>query len=562
VLAENRAFRIKLVSPGMWHALVDQHLRELTPQEQRFARSVLVTMHDRHVGVTPKLAADLARLLLNPYAGTGDQNAWGDVHRQLVKALSARKQDSPQFRRKGSGLLLGSIPTYSILHLAMPIVEQACRRIGCCYLFCADKVKRSVQMSEYDEYAKKLSQTISELANNEDDDEFQLFLKEQAFALASLSQAPAILGHTGTPLPQVDESALRLLLHLEPDTSSSRRSSQRLPRPAVHRGQQRTPRQEEGGIDGVRSNKRVEDVDNMLLVEYMYPRPIRIDRVINTGFLTFQRESKHQRARDVLVAALMPGQVRAMLSADFVKACWFDCVMRFSLLLRQSHLHQSEFRWIEGDAFDRARRCTFFLQDLPAFRTAFETSPSAAYRHEFLTKLRWLPSYLDTRDRFNLLPGYGEKVKTARETSDRKRLEDWICSAWATQTDHLRWARRESSASRPIHSVSSRFQVDEFAYVHVMLFLPEDERDKGRTNAFNLGRLHAGLGLSNQQNQNVSITWVPRRLDDVTAWAFDARLRPDSLLFPVDPPSIDHREIAGRLEQTWFDQWIKEFARA
>lgn len=542
-----RELGVKLVSPEVWRPLVEKRFGALTPQEQRFARSVVATMHNRHVGLTPELAAGLVRLLLDPNAQMQVGGAWSAVHKRLADELLIGKEGSNLARlpasKRGLGLLLGSVPTYSIIRLAMPIVEEACRRIGHCYLFCGDKVKFSVPKDEYDAYAKELTGAIIQLARDSDD-RLKLFWQDRALALASLSHSSVFFGQTSAALPEVEPSALDLLLHLKPDISPSKRRAQHSLRLTIASGHRRNPRLKEGGIEGIRVSRRIEDMDSMLLSEYTYPEIIRLDRLVNTGFLALQRESRDQRMRDVLIAALMPGQVRARLSADLVKACWFDCVIRLSPILCRYRLYQSEFWWIEGDTFDRARTCTFLLQDMPAFHTTSESSPSEAYRRAFLTSLHWLPAYLDTRDRFRPLADYNERKKSDPETSDIKRLKDWAYSAW---------------------TADKRLRADEFAYVHVMLFLPARERSKESQGApTSLGQLYAGLGLGNQPGRNVSITWVPSRIasdqtENGKAWAFDAHLRLDPLLFRS--PQSDGREIAGRLVQAWFDQWIKEMGR-
>lgn len=586
---ETKDLFVRLVPPDVWRPQIAVCFGELTLQEQRFARSILATMHDRHIGITPELAAELARLLLDPRAATEATRTWVTIHDHLMDVMGELSTETGQGRalhsKRSPGLLLGSDPIYTVTRLALPIVEKACRQIGRCYLFCADEIDSSVQKDEYGKYTRDLSTEIARLTHDPSKDGgLGLFWKEGALALTSFSHASAIFERGYLALPKVDPSALSLLLDLEPNPSSEH-CSQHLPHPSVHHGHRRNPLERGGGIDGVRFSNRETDIEHMLPSEWTYPELIRIDRMINDGFLIFERESKHERARDALFAALMPGQVRATLTADFVKACWFDCIMRFGLLLRQSRLHQSEFRWVEGDVFDRTRTCTFFLQDLPTFQTTIETRPSKPYRHEFLTRLRWLPFYLDTRAHFNPLKEQkteNEKEQDDSPENDIKRSEEWAYAACLGQKDHARWARCEDDAGQR-HISSNRLRINEFAFVHVMLFLPlqalQDEtaestpsprgpnEELGDIRALSLrilSQLHARLGFGDSPGRNVSITWVPDRLQN--PWRFDTRRCPVSLLFPGKPPSATEQEsvsekIADRLVQAWLDQWIKEFRR-
>lgn len=558
--------QVKLVTPSVWRPLMENSFEDLTSQERRFARSVLMTMHNRHIGVTPELVAELTPPLLDPSAQSGVGGAWAVVFERLLKELSpgtgtgSKSRSLPMQRR--FGLLLNSIPLYSIIRLAMPIVERACRQIGLCYLFCADEIETSIGDTGYSKHSNDLSQAIIEIARSEED-EFQLFWKDRAITLSSFSRQPGILGRSNMPLPEVDPTALGFLLRLKPDMPPSKQQPQsprRLPKPFTHRKSQR---QKEGGIDGIRITRREEDIDSILLSEFFNPEIILADHLTNVGFLAIQRQPKRDKLRDVLIAALMPGQIRAKPNADFVKACWFDCLMRLSLMLRQHRLHQSEFRWIEGDIFDRARTCAFLLQDMPIFKTAFERGPSEPYRREFLTRLRWLPFYLNTRDRFSALPDNGTEAEEEGPAKKIARLTKWASAAWAGQQENMQWTSHERDKSgRGLAAISS-LKSDEFAFVHLMLFLPANERNENLPNAASsLDRLYRGFGLGNYPGHNVSVTWVPDNLEKVTDWAFEARGGLTARLFPAKQLDITDQGIAGRLEQTWLDQLIKEMWRA
>jgi hypothetical protein len=295
----------------------------------------------------------------------------------------------------------------------------------------------------------------------------------------------------------------------------------------------------------------------MLPHEWTYPEVIRVQRILNSGVLVYERESRYERTRDVLIAALMPGHVQAMPSAALVKACWFDFTMRLGLLLRQSRLHQSEFRWIEGNEFDHVRTCAFFLQDLPTFKTTVEAQAAVGkpYRHEFMTKLCWLPAYLDTHDHFVQLSHRGEKVNGELPDIDAdEQFDRWEHAAWDSQRDHPQWSTQGPSFQhhRP-HD--TRLKIDEFAFVHVMAFLPVEKEQDALSN---LTRLRLGLRLGSAPGRNISITRVPDQPGD-PGWAFQAYRRTNSRLLPGQSPGISEREIAGHLERAWLDQLMKEF---
>jgi hypothetical protein len=487
-------------------------------------------MHDQHVGITPELAAELARLLLDPAAQGHAAGAWGAVCERLVEELST-------FERYRFGLLLGAHPCYSVVRLALPIVEAACRQVRRCHLFCEDEIKTAVRRSDYVAHAKALARSIIQMAHKENGP-FQLFWKERAITLAGFSRRP-VTSDKDAALPEVDPAALGLLLRLEPDMPPSEQPSQRLRPLTTSPQRQKSRQQNEDGLDGVYVTRRLAELDRMLLSEFVYPPAVLADRIVHSGYLATRRQPKRERLRDVLVAAIMPGEMHTKLNADFVKACWFDSVMRLSLMLRQNRLHQSEFRWIEGDSFDRVRTCTFPLQNMPTFTTAPESRPDEMYRQAFMTALRWLPPYLNLYDHFEGLAGYAAQADLASDNLER--LRRWCCAAWTAK-------------GRP--------KTDDYAFVHVMLFLPTRERTNTPVSgAARLGRLRGGLGLGPYPERHVSVTWVPETVQDLAGWSFDAWGRLESPLFRGGPAGITGQELAGRLGRAWLDQWIKEIGR-
>lgn len=583
----NEDIRVRLLAPKVWQPLVKQSFATLKSQEKQFAESALMTMHNRHVGVTPELVAQLTPLLFDPAAHARAEGAWGAIFNRMIDELSDIGDDNSQkggvYRQRRFGVLLSASPIYSVLRLAMPMVEEACRQIGRCYLFCADEIDTSVQAKNYDEYAKALSAKMRQMAESKEE-KWQLFWKERAFTLATFSRQPTMLGNSNTTLPQADPTTLGFLFRLD-ETANSNQQSQSLRRLRTPIKRQRSRSRKEGGIHSIQITRREEDIPNILLSEFTNHRLVLADHLINTGYLAVERRPKNEKLRDVLITALMPGELRAKLSADFVKTCWFNTIMRLSLLLSQHRLYQSEFRWIEGDRFDRARTNVFLLQDMPTFSAAFENVPSKAYRQEFMTALRWFPSYLDTRERFHPLSSLPPQNWGGNEGGATDRLKQWITSAWRDQKEHLHWARsqrhkgksRRGRQSRQARTSGMRLKADEFAFVHVMLFLPANRRAEMRKDAISslVGEMSARLRLGRHPGRNASITWVPDYIeksdyeeenskdnqDGNNLWAFAAPKRPDTPLFGDVLPEKNAQEIAEEIEQAWFNQLVQEIQR-
>lgn len=557
------SFAVRLLPPAVWEPLLNVAFDGLPAPVSRLAHAIVVTLHDRHVGITPSLAAELAPLLLDPAARPKPHSLWAAVTTRLASELAppdrARIGGQPA-TAPAFGLLLAARPLYVILRLALPLVETACRRLGRSYLFCADDVPASDSANDYAAYASELAKTIASLAQ-EQEEPVKLRWQDWALTLSSLTRGGDLNHPHDQALAATDLPALGMLLRLDPELSSAATHAPKV-RNLARQRQIYNRQLKEGGIDGIRLTQDVDEIDTILLSEFLNPPLILADRLANSGFLAIRRQPKPVKLRDVLVAALMPGETRTQPSADLVKACWFDCMARLSLILRQNDLHQSEFRWIEGDAFGRERHQALLLRTIPQFEQTPERSFSPNYRQSFLTALRWLPSYLDAHARFEPLP------ETAAHKDGLAGLQDWLAQAWLRQPENDGWRdwayevaqRREGAPLNPRRQgEDGRLDIRQFAYVHLMLFLPAQWQDEPQAGHL-LASAFGGLRLGHHPNAFLSLTWLPNRSDDLAHWRYQARQRPAAALFAQDAEA-SLSEIAARLVETWLEQLTKEMWR-
>ncbi len=595
--AMEHALQVQLLAPSIWQPLTEAAFAGLDAQERLLAQATITTFHNRHVGITPGLAATLAPVLLDPAQQIRAPAPWNAVITRLLDELLAtdnaegtlaRARQRPRF-----GLLLSANPSYSALRIMLPIVLEACRQLGRCYLFCADEVPETVTSAAYTAYADALADQIRQMATQRDA-QFQLFWQERSITLSSLSRQSSQAGSSTSSLAEMDPTALRLLLQLNP-TLAIEQQAKKLPRLVTPLNRQRSLTRKEGGVDGIRVTRRMDDINNILMSEFMNPDLLLADRILNTGYLAIERPPERVKLRDVLIAALMPADVQPGLTVDFLKACWFDCLMQLSVLLRQHKLHRSEFRWIEGDAFDRVRPEVFLLENMPIFDVALEEQANAGYRNEFLKALHWLPSYLDTRGPFQPLAellGNDFAAQTGpplldHATTRAEQLQRWLAAAWSRQDESREWQSKQAAPSHQRQPRKNQLPVGEFAYIHVMLFLPANQRN-GQFQGFSArsGQLARLLHLDSGPHQHVSITWVPEQLapppathqppladptdavpsiadraDLTNQWLFDVKGAQLSPLLVAERDDLSGKDVAGALEQVWLEQLLKEMWR-
>jgi hypothetical protein len=542
---------VGLVGKPVWGPLLAAATDGLRPEEARWTAAILAALHNRHAGITPVLACDLARLVAtaqpHPDHAPGP---WGAVFDRIGRA-GRETADIPTPRRTthGYGLLLHAHPSYTILRVALPVVAFAsAQRVGRCLLFAEGAVEDGATEEEYTAYAAELTKAIVDLARTGN---APLFWDEMGLTLLSLSQAGPAGKRASSTLPEADAPGLGMLLGLQPaemPPDAHVNALQRLPLPVRQRVSRRS---REGGYSGVYVSRRLEDLDHMLLSEYQQPDPLLADRILNTGFLALERQPKREKRRDLLLAALLPCAPDADISAAFLKACWFQAVLRLSLILRQHQLNQTEFRWIEGDALGRSRVAVFRLEDLPQGGISAAAIADPAVTRAFLNALHWLPTYLDTRAAFHV-PDQREAGWTDGARGPVDEALWWSWAAW--------YAQQRPGSAAPL-------DVDDFGIVHAMVCLPGALVGAESVDGLSaLARMRGGLRFGDTLDRNASLTWVPGSLCDVAGWRYTGSGATESRLYPgaeygwtVRPTETD---IAARLIRRWLRQWVKEIWRA
>jgi hypothetical protein len=556
-------FEIILVPPAIWQPELEEVLQELSPNHRRQTLAILRTMHNRHIGITPRQAVGLAYLVSDTGGTRLNLGIWGVVMERLQQEVSCRHQ--------AYGILPGSLPPYTLLRLAGPVLEEAGRRIGLCCLFCGEPIQNDSTLDDYRNYARHLDAELKRMAESQDE-YYRLFWADRAMTMSAYSRGAFQWETPATGLPETDPASLGLLLRLKPDVQRTRplsRHPRSMTQPLKHREIRRL---KEGGFSGIHHTRRQEDMGDIMLSEFINPPAVLADRLINNGFLALRRQPRREMLRDVLVVGMMPHEVQPKLSVDFIKACWLDFVGRFSMKLIESRRIHSEFRWLEGDAYGGIRSCNLLLQDLPEsfIETPVEGKLNPSFRKEFLMATGWLPQYLDNRSRYEPLPDHAlDRFNNTQfnNTNDPDKINNrkpkflsarqWAYAAWHAQKESIMWTLHETETERAKSNISGSKQLEtnRFSSIHIMLFLSATHRhQRGSSAAARLGDVTGGFGFGSGTGRGVSITWVPENITALDEWAYDRREKRESPLFKPG----QSKDIAGRLIEAWRDQLMKE----
>ena len=463
--------KARRLSREIWQPYLDQVLAGTTPELAASARSLLYALHDRHVGITPKLALGLAPLAFQPGGGRVAQGPWALVRDRLMAELGTQGKGRARF-----GLMLGASSGYTVFRLALPLVAKACMSEGENVLFCDETGASQLNLDQYLDYEQRLQDRILALAEG-NHPEAGPFWCDRALALSGLSRGDRLGSDSWPGLAESEPAALDLIWNLDPEQPSRRPSRQTLPW-ATQAAPKWESRRREGGIEGIVFSRRLEDAGAALLSERVHHPLIQADRLLNSGFLVHRRQPKQQEPRAIQLIAMIPPVLYQHPQAAFLKACWCDFASRLSHQLLRQGLSHSSFQWVEGDRLDRARRLVFHLQTMSALAGYLGRDADLHFRREWIKALNVLPALLDTT-------GFEVLAQSAAEEPEE-----------LTASSSLTWIR---------HALGQWFRgglADRRQVRHILVFLPADERAEHEEslNPFT----HSG------PSSRVMVTWVPQ----------------------------------------------------
>jgi len=560
--------QIALVGPAVWQEVERAAVAGLEANGRRLASSIVTTLHDRHLGITPRMAAAVARLL--PARSPDDYpRLWRSLDERLRQTLRELAGVSPQaagyLAAEAFHLRLNVSFPYVVFHLVAPLVQAACLMIGRSYLFSEDEEAASVTAEAYEAYAADLKTAVANLIDSPASSLPALFWEERALALAAMTRRRAWgqASKEGRVKPVMNPPDLALFLRLGPQLKQPslalRRPLLRYRNPDV-----RTRRLPDAGTEGIHLTQDPAEIHRMLLSEWLHPEELRLDRMVNSGFLATQRPPRRVRLRDALIVGLLPETIASSPAGSFLKTCWFEFMMQVAPLLRLGGMNRSELRWIEGGAGGRLSSRSLLLDELSAILPAGGEAHGEKQRHTFRVGTGWLPAYLDEHVMYEALTGAAEPPK------ELSLLKQWLWSAWRAQKENRRWRRQEGelynqTAAREEEEAAllgklQPLDSSRYAFVHLLLFVPTVEFS-GRSGANPPARAEFCrlFGGGNQRGRfDCSLVIVSSAIDEAReSWGYlSGSSGVEHLLEPTTVLRI--RPLAEALIGRWLQTIIRE----
>lgn len=559
----SKAVRVELVFRADWQPLVQHAFGTARADQWQLAASILTSLHDRHVGITPRLALGLAQSLLGRRSEPVPE-PWRSVETRLrLAACDAAGLNSSEAGRERSGAFAPRIRAsfgYSVFSLAAPLIDAACQQLGLCVLFCDDDHVVSVSADKYDErYAERLEKGVMQLCQADSRVLPSLFWEERALALAGLQRTREQRRSEAENRvqPAMNPPDLGFFLRLHPQLTRKFE----LP-PRDHLPYQEpdllTRRLPDAGTDGIHVTHDLTEVHRRLLSEWLYPELVQMDRLLNRGFAALRRPPQPVRVRDLLVVAILPGELNRTAAGLLLKTCWFEVVMRLGSMLQRSGLDRSELRWIEGDHSGQHLVRSVLVDQIPAMSVAASDKGAEKYRRRFRLTSGWLPAYLDEHTFHEPIASNQAESANATRQEQTDLLPGWLSEVWKAQKENGRWKESDRESYRhtdPLKEFEDQafseqgLDTTKYLYTHLMLFLSADRF--GPDNPVVAGPWRECFGAGSPWS-SLTLTAAPPSMGDARQWQFVSPWHTDRFL-----ATAGIAWSAGRLAGELISRWIE-----
>ena len=376
------------------------------PALQAQIRAVIRLFHDRHIGVPPHFAGDVAQGFSAHYPDVSNPVRLA-VYRRLLDAMDATrsmKQDPRQFDHVSRALF------YDVCLL--PLCAMIMEEMDETYLFSLVSELEAVSEADYQAFCDQFSalfQAVCDPRTREHEaagsrdvvDKWSLFWERAAHQLWGELQRVRHGGGglSGAAFSSVvyDDVLLRLIYGLDPKPKlkfdPGRDSFDLTDEQNVHLAH---PKQ--GGVVGIHTSSRVEDIEDMLLSEMVLPPPLLADKLLNSSFFARHRPPPlDQKKQVVLIGASVDDGSDPVIA--LVKACWLQAVFRMGIVFCKSDLLQSEIRFGQWHGQMGLVSSRMRVGDYKHLQGLDPLSVNRMQLHRFFCDAGWLPGFL------SMMPG-------------------------------------------------------------------------------------------------------------------------------------------------------------
>ncbi len=440
--------------------------------------------HVHHVPVTPRIACEVwDGLFVNPPERS-------ELLKKLYERMREQISRSQHIDGIGTGLSPQSFSLHTYINVILIWLQNVVERDDDVHWLFGDEGHAPAPegfADIYDQYDVDIYQRMLEYL---DSPAAEHFLFESAFSLAGMSR---VLGaqqrksqerrkkrDSNSDVPSFGESA-RLSLNDGDLVAVLNRSRPKIkfkssPR-HVRTMEQRVGKEPsasrimQGGVEGIRQSRRLEDVPYQLPSEHLFDEDVWWNRILNDHFFTLDRPPKRKRHRDVLFVGLLPRFDNIGGLAALVKCAWFEAALQLLRILRRLGLEESDALWIEVEP--SGRRGHFqtslqpFIQSLPDMD---DDKVHDQQRLQFIARMSWLPKFTSAMQ--NEYVGKDTENIEALFQTDKDIGSPDHASDWARKFHTL----AKSGGATALASATNG-RPDDYQFIHLVAAVPGVKAD-------------------------------------------------------------------------------------
>jgi len=365
------------------------------------AAHIFAAMQDRHVPITPVLAAALAEM--ESCDSPEEIVPWGRAYTLsgAVIGLTSRLGFAKTWREIGG--------EFSQI-VAEPVLRAAARQVGAIgFAHPARPAAKLVVQSDYRDYCAEIERAVTQLLTSPSPMGERFWRQAALRLLAAMRHRPAAErgaeygadGQAGqlAPPPMLDPLAVELVYGVEPVfTVSGVRHAQRNTTITKSQSRRAGPRPREGGVEGIIHTSRFDDISDAVLTSFALPPSVRLLKFIEEGFTITDRPPLRRPDRDLLSVAYCISDA-ALDSAQLFKAAWIDATLRLRLQMATLRMTKSELVWTEARPL-APKAVALSVADSTPPRNLDPFKLSGAIRAHHLSNSALVPDIFDQRSSF------------------------------------------------------------------------------------------------------------------------------------------------------------------
>ncbi|MEP2980433.1 MAG: hypothetical protein ABJO86_13160 [Lentilitoribacter sp.] len=414
--------KVVIVNSKQASGFVEQVLRGKEDILQKDARQLIRVFHEKHIGIPPNFALDIVSGFAKGMPVDSSNPVRLSIYNRLLDAVNAHdaaRQNPTRF---------DVLPRHIIIEVCIhPLTTLIIEELQELYLFSRDSNLNDINEHDYEKYVEKFNEIfalICKPVSDQDRKDEQHPSKTDLFWERVVHQLWAEVlkrrrksnRHKSALLSQsaLDSLSLRMICGLEPEPDIDLGSDNRKLELADEQNPEfKYPKQ--GGVHGIHTTSRLEDLEDMLVSELTVPRPLLVDKLLNGAYLAKHRPPPFDERRQIALLGIAADTFDCQEAVALAKSSWLDAIFRISIVLFKNNLLKSEARFGQfipeaGISSSKIQICSY-----PHLGKLDPDTANRAQMRRFFSDAGWLPNFLSVLPNYTSQPMIGDLPKVSAD---------------------------------------------------------------------------------------------------------------------------------------------------